>query len=123
MSGEKYFQSDKTRPSKNVSGGYGKYCCIPGCKSAAEDSNRKKTGISLFKIPAKEPDRSNWIRVIRNYRRKGGKDNFDPSNKNVHICEFHFKSEDIKVSLGIGRKTIKTGVIQSILERNENWNL
>ena len=106
----KYFQSNKTRPAKNLSGGHGKYCCIPGCKSASQDSKRNKTNISFFKI------RQDWIATISKYRRKGGKDNFDINGKNVFICEFHFNSQDIKVSLGIGRKTVKPGAIPTIFE-------
>ncbi|XP_066936169.1 uncharacterized protein [Clytia hemisphaerica] len=107
---EKYFQSKKTRPAKNLSGGHGKYCCIPGCKSATADSKGNKTNISLFKI------RQDWVATISKFRRKGGKDNFDINHKNVRICEFHFDSQDIKVSLGIGRKTVKSGAIPTIFE-------
>ena len=39
---EKYFDSNKSRPNKNVSGGYGKYCCIPGCKSQLKTNRKKK---------------------------------------------------------------------------------
>lgn len=40
--------SKSKRPLKNFSGGFGKYCCVPDCKSAAINSDRKSTGISLF---------------------------------------------------------------------------
>ena len=83
---ERDFQSNQTRPKPNLRGGYGEYCCIPGCKSAAEDINRKRTKISLFKI------RKEWISTITKYRRKGGKDGFNINGKNVRICEFHFNS-------------------------------
>ena len=60
---ECYVGSSRKRPKKNLSGGFGEYCSVPGCKSAYFDSNREKTGISLFKIPSKDPDRRNWIRM------------------------------------------------------------
>ena len=101
---ETYFLSSKKRPHKNLSGGYGKYCCIPGCKSATKDSNMNNTGISLFQIPSTEPHRSTWIRAIQKVRRKGRNDTFDPKKKNTFVCEFHFKAEDIQVSFGMGRK-------------------
>ena len=31
---EIYQNSSKKRPQKNYSGGFGDYCCIPGCQSA-----------------------------------------------------------------------------------------
>ena len=40
---EKYFESNKSRPAKNLSGGHGKYCCIPGCKSSTKDSLKQNT--------------------------------------------------------------------------------
>lgn len=102
---ETYFQSSKKRPLKNFSGGYGKYCCIPGCKSATKDFNMDNTGISLFQIPSTEPHRTTWIKAIQTVRRKGSNDSFDPKNKkHTYVCEFHFKAEDIQVSSGIGRK-------------------
>lgn len=117
---EKYFQSNSSRPDKNLSGGYGKYCCIPGCKSSTKDSLRQNTGISLFQIPNKEPEKTNWIKILSNYRRKGTGDNFDPRNNTYFVCEFHFKADDIKVSHGIGRKTIRTGILPSVFREAPN---
>ena len=51
---------------------------------------------------------------MSSYRRKGSCDTFDPRNKMYYVCEFHFKAEDIKVSHGIGRKTILPGKLPSI---------
>jgi len=53
--------SSSKRPLKKFSGGYGKYCGIPGCKSATKDSNME---YSMFQIPSKDPDRSRWIKAI-----------------------------------------------------------
>ena len=119
-SNETYHETGKTRPNKAGSSGHGKYCCIPGCKSAVQDSNWKSTGISLFKVPSKQPDRSKWIKIIKKYRRKGGSDSFDPKQKNIYICEFHFKPDDIRVTLGCGRKKVITGRIPSVFENKTN---
>ena len=50
------------------------------------------------------------------YRRKGADDNFRPydESKKYFVCEHHFKADEIRVSLGIGRKTLKPGAIPSI---------
>ena len=50
------------------------------------------------------------------YRRKGVGDNFSRygESKKYFACEHHFKADEIHVSLGIGRKTLKPGVIPSI---------
>lgn len=115
MSSEKYVDSSRTRPRKNESGGFGNYCCIPHCTSALYDSNRVKTGISLFKFPSDTALRKEWLHAIRNVRRKGGNDLFDPDKASCYICEFHFKAEDIRVTTGSsGRKKVIKGRIPSI---------
>ena len=116
MSGKEdtYFQSNKTRPVKNLSVGSGKFCCVPDCKSSTTSSTGEKTGISLFQIPTKEPDKTNWIKALSQVRRKGGNDSFDPRNKTYYVCEFHFKAEDIRVTAGIGRKKYRDGKIPTI---------
>ena len=50
------------------------------------------------------------------YRRKGAGDNFSPydESKKYFVCEHHFKADEIRVSLGIGRKTLKPGAIPTI---------
>ena len=45
-----YANSSRKRPEKNISGGFGKYCCVPGCKSATKNSNKQNTGIGMFSI-------------------------------------------------------------------------
>ena len=42
--------TSRKRPKKNLVGGFGNYCCVPGCKSAFYEKNREKTNISLSKI-------------------------------------------------------------------------
>ena len=111
MSGESsYSNSSKSRPSKLDKGGKGTYCCLPNCHSAFYDNNNNKTGITLFKFPADDHKKKTWKRIVNLYRRKGAKDDFTITNY-TRICEFHFKSDDINVSLGIGRKTLKKGAI------------
>lgn len=61
--------------------GYGKYCCVPECKSATKDSLKQNTDILLFQIPNRELDKTNWIKALQNHRRKGAKDSFDPRKK------------------------------------------
>ena len=111
--------SSKKRPEKNCSAGFGDYCCIPECKSAfytKRDGKRVKTGISLFKFPKDNTEKRRWINIISMYRRKGAGDNFSPydESKKYFVCEHHFKADEIRVSLGIGRKTLKPGAIPSI---------
>ena len=36
------------RPKKNLVGGFGNYCCVPGCKSAFYEKNRETTNISFL---------------------------------------------------------------------------
>ena len=49
------------------------------------------------------------------YWTKGAGDNFSSydESENYFVCEHHFKADDIHVSLGIGWKTLKLGVIPS----------
>ena len=44
-----------------------------------------------------------------NVSRKGAGDDFSPYDepKKYFVCEHHFKAVEIRVSLGIGRKTLK----------------
>ena len=45
--GRKFVNNFKKTSEKNLIGGFGNYCCVPGCKSAICDKNRDKTNISL----------------------------------------------------------------------------
>ena len=110
---EVYPCSSKQRPQENVSGGYGMHCCIPECSSFFYDRNREKTGIGFFKFPKDEQLRKKWLKVIGQFRRKGGADSFRVIDSTA-VCEFHFKSDEIRVSLGIGRKTLVPGSIPNL---------
>ena len=112
------FYSNCSR-KKNCSAGFGDYCCIPECKSAfytKRDGNRVKTGISLFKFLKDNTEKRRQINIISMHWRKGAGDNFSPydESKKYFACEHHFKAGKIRVSLGIGRKTLKPGAIPSI---------
>ena len=113
MDKENYLFSTRQRPKKVLSGGSGIYCCVPQCGSATYDKEGNKSGIGFFKFP-KEPTRFNsWKRIISQYRRKGAGDQFSITEKTA-VCEFHFKAEEIRVSLGIGRKTLVKDAVPSI---------
>ena len=114
MADENYSGSSKTRPDKNLSGGFGNYCCVPGCTSAVYKTNRQKNGITLF-LPTTDAQRKQWLKVLTNFRRKGGADSLDVK-KRLYVCEFHFKTDEIRITLGIGRKKLKPGVVPSIFE-------
>ena len=109
MSEEKYSNSSKTRP-KIAGGGRSIYCCIPECGSSFYDRENKKTNIGFFKFPKEKSARQVWIRAVNNVRRKGTGDNFNITDY-TRICEFHFKKNDVKISIGIGRKTLKLGTV------------
>ena len=103
---EIYQNSSKKRPRKNHIGGFGDYCCIPDCQSAFYDANRLKSGIALFKLP-KDP-------ALRK-RRTGRADKFSKTRK-VMVCEFRFNPKQIRVSLGIGRRTYLPVSVPSVFE-------
>ena len=61
----------------------------------------------------KHPDqRRAWMVQINKLRRKGGADSFTVK-KSTKVCEFHFRPEEIKVSIGTGRKTLLPGSVPS----------
>ena len=59
--------------------------------------------------------RKKWLQVIKRYRRNGGADKFSKT-KNVIVCKFHINPEQIRVSLGISRKTCLPGSLPSMPE-------
>ena len=105
----------KKRHQKNYRGGFGDYCCISRCQSAFYDANRVKTDTALFKLPKDPVLRKKWLQVIKRYRRTGGADKFNKTKKAM-VCEFHFSPKQIRVSLGIGRKTYLPRSVPSVFE-------
>ena len=59
--------------------------------------------------------RKKWLQVIKRHRPTGAADKFSKT-KNVMVCEFHFNPKQIRVSLGIGRKTYLPGSVPSVFE-------
>ena len=111
-----YLMSCKTRPSEVKAGGSGVYCCVPTCGSATYcGQNKTKTGIGFFTFPKNPELRRKWKSSIGRYRWKGGADSFQIKDTTV-VCEFHFRPEEIKVSLGIGRKTLTKDAVPSVFE-------
>ena len=86
----------------------GIYCCVPQCGSALKDKHKQKSGISWKCSPFQS-----LKKTIGQYRRKGYTDTFK-IKKTTHICEFNFQAKEIKVSLGVGRKTLFEGADPSI---------
>ena len=58
--------------------------------------------IYLYLQSLKEDLRKKWLRVCKHICRKGGADSFDVKNSNkiIHVCEYHFKDEDLTTTLG-----------------------
>ena len=114
-----YVNSVTSIAKKQEQGGCGFCCCIPLCTSAFYDKNKCKSGIGLFKFPAETSLRRKWLEAISRYRRKGGVDQFKITNA-TRVCEFHFKPDKIRVSKGIGRKTLLVDLYhQSLNLRNQ----
>ena len=105
----------KKRPQGNYRGGFGDYCCIPGCQRAFYDANRVKTGIALYKLPKDAALRKKWLRVLKRYTRTGGADKFSKMKK-VMVFELHFNSKQNRVSLGIDKKRYLPGSVPSVFE-------
>jgi len=53
MAEEKYGESNKKWPRKNLSAGFGNYCCIPGCKSAFFRFKSTKDRDNVVSAPVK----------------------------------------------------------------------
>ena len=70
-------------------GGRRAYCCNPQCKNVFYDSQGKKSGIGLFKIPWDTPRRDKWSKSIYQFRRKGANDIVD--TKNTTLVNFILK--------------------------------
>ena len=113
-----YQNSSCERPDEIESGGRGTYCCIPNCGNSQYDRYMQPTKIGLFRFPneQKYPKlRKKWISAMHQFRRKGGSDSFTVKDS-TRVCEFHFKQEEIRVSKGIGRKSLVSGAVPSIFK-------
>ena len=101
---EIYQNLSKKRRQKNYRGDFDDYCCIPGCQSAFYDANRVKAGILLFKLPKDPALRKKGCKLLKDIDVLEELIKFSKMKK-VMVCEFHFNPKEIRVSLGIGRKT------------------
>ena len=118
---ESYANSSLRRANELDGGGRGLYCCIPLCGSASYDRDMKKTNIGFFKFPDDNKfreQRKKWVSTIKQFRRKGHDDTFQIKST-TRVCEFHFKPTEIKVSRGIGRKTLLPGVFPTVFKFRE----
>ena len=69
-----------------------------GCSTSR---SRKYKGIGLFKLPSESlyPElRQEWIRIITKYREVDANFKQQIQSDRVHICEKHFREEDIDQS-------------------------
>ena len=74
------------------------------------------SGIGFFKFPSDRDTNRKWRNVVKPFRRCGAGNSFKINSKTV-VCEFHFNDYGIKVSLGVGRKTL--GTVPSVFEFKE----
>lgn len=65
-----------------------KYCCVVHCPSKSPDSQGDP--VSLFKLPAESERREKWLEALTPHLRRG-----KASCKQLHICELHFKPEEV----------------------------
>ncbi|XP_065675735.1 uncharacterized protein LOC136091943 [Hydra vulgaris] len=79
------------------------------------DFQKKNSRIGFFKIPKNAARRNKWAKIISQFRRKGGNDNFVIKDTTL-VCELHFKNEDIQFLSNIGRKSLKKEAFPSIFE-------
>ena len=109
---EIFLNSSEKRPPRITSGGSGISCCVPQCSSASYDKHKQKSGIGFFKFAQNVALFKIWKKAIGQYRREGGADTFE-IKETTRICEFDFQAKEIKVFLGVGRKTLVEGAVPS----------
>ena len=76
----------------------GENCCINECSTSR---SRKYKGIGLFKLPSEKlyPKlRKEWIGTITKFREVDANFREQIKNDRVHVCERHFKEQDIEQS-------------------------
>lgn len=88
----------------------GRECASFGCSNTQYLKDGRPTGLSFFKFPQKNPQRSRWCNLIR---RQHGRDGFFVNNFTV-VCEKHFRKEDIYKPPGGTRCRLKEGEEPSI---------
>ena len=106
------------RPNKLLKAGREIYCCIPNLRSAFYNKKNEKTGIGFFNFPSDSQHNQDLKRIVKLYRRRGTNDTFCINN-NTRVGEFHFKDDDIKVAIGIGRKTLVKNAVPIFKQPSE----
>ena len=74
----------------------GAICSIYGC-----ETSRKHTGISIFRIPAKDDDLLTktgeaWVRIVTRDREIDSSLRMQIEQRTLHICERHFQKNLIQ---------------------------
>ena len=82
------------------------------------DGKRVKSGFRLFRFPKDNLEKKRRLINIISIYQRGADDNYSlqAESKKYFVCEHHFKADEICVRLGIGRKTLKPGVIPGIFK-------
>ena len=93
------------------------YTAVYQVAKARYDRDGKLSGIGFFKFLSDRDTNRKW-RNVKQFRRCGAGDPFKINSKTV-VCEFHFNDDEIKVSLGVGRKTLVRGTVPSVFEFKE----
>ena len=65
--------------------GYGDSCCTPECKSTTLEKNKIKTGIGMLSFPSDDKMRKKWLSIVKQFRRKGGHDNFTIKKQQKYV--------------------------------------
>ncbi|XP_039762699.1 uncharacterized protein LOC120635674 isoform X3 [Pararge aegeria] len=81
-------------------------CVVRKCTNSDKKSNRKKDGVSFFRLPAEPHRRKLWYRLIR--RQRG--DPLFKAKKSHRICSAHFNDTDYFVTLTGLRKLYTTAI-------------
>lgn len=94
----------------------GKQCSVYGCFNFAFLQNGVPSGIHLFHIPkavlSDKHKRDRWCSLIK---RHDGRDGFSLNNNTV-VCQNHFRSEDITISLARKRWSLKPDVEPTVFD-------
>ena len=80
-----YPGTGRTRPEEQETYGYGDSRCIPECKSTNLDKNKIKAGIGMFSFPSDDETRKKWLSIVKQFRRKGGHDNFNIKKQQKYV--------------------------------------
>ena len=80
-----YPGTGRTSPEELETYSYGDSCCIPECKSTTLDKNKIKNGMGMFSFPSDDEKRKKWLPIVKQFRRKGGHDNFTIKKQQKYV--------------------------------------